>query len=165
MGRHLVARCPTCERPIWAKQLAKLLNMVPFARRFSEVAFVAVTKGPGQGRGWKPAGVLRTLQEVGQHAGPEAVSQLRAVALQGFERAWLQGLIVDTDVRRIMAMQSFPRAVDAPVPPIRPMAFQPGAPGGRPSPAQTPPTLAPSSPPTTPPPIVPLDLTWRRAAR
>jgi hypothetical protein len=98
--------------------------MLPFARRFHEVAFVAETKGPGQGRGWKPAGVLRTLQEVGAEAGAEAVVQLKAVALRGFERAWLQGLLSEADVARVTAMGSLPRVVDAPRPKLAMLPLQ-----------------------------------------
>jgi hypothetical protein len=156
MRRHLVARCPTCERPIWAKQLAKLLGMVAFAKRFREVAFVAETKGPGQGRGWKPAGELRTLHDVGTEAGPEAVAQLKAVALQGFERAWLHGLISEADIARVTVMQSLPRAMGAPVAPIVPLPLQFG--GG---PRLVGRVEAPAPPPRVRAPIVPLNLGWK----
>jgi hypothetical protein len=154
--RHLVARCPTCERPIWAKQLVKLLGMIPFAKRFSEVAFVAETRGPGQGRGWKPVGALRTLQEVSTEAGPEAVAQLKRVALQGFQRAWLQGLISEADVASVTRIQSLPRAVGAPIPEIRPMAFR----------LEGSPVVASAMPPArTLPPIVPMQPSWKKGNR
>jgi len=121
--QHLVARCPCCERPIWQKNLVALLGLTPFAKRFPHVGFVAVTRGAGQGRGWKPGATLQSLAEVANLAGPVAVEQLRKLARQAFQRMWLQGLLTPQDVAEVMAIRSLERPEGAPARTIDRQAF------------------------------------------
>ena len=103
---HLVARCPVCERPIWAKQVARLLGFTTKARRYVDLGFVAVTRGKGQGRGWRVKRGLGTLADVLDVGGPEAVEQLRKLARQAFTRMWRFGLLTDEDVRDVTSIRT-----------------------------------------------------------
>jgi hypothetical protein len=148
---HLVARCPVCERPIWAKQVAKLLGFAVKARRYTDLGFVAVTRGKGQGRGWRVKEPLRSLLDVARVGGVEAVAQLRKLARQAFARMWLQGLLQRDDVEAVMATTTLQRPQDAPKPPLDVAAYVPGSrvSGARPTPA-----MAPAAPPSKPPLLV-----------
>jgi hypothetical protein len=96
--------------------------------------------------------VLRTLQEVAQavgEGGTEAVAQLRKIAVHGFERAWLQGLITQVDVDRVTSItSSAERPADAPKPPIDDMPLKLN---GRAIEAALPPPQPPVAPRAAPP--------------
>lgn len=110
---HLVARCPCCERPLWPRTITKLLGLVPYAQRHTEIAFVAIS-GRGRGRGWRGAGVLRTLADVAASAGPMAVEQLRHLANQAFERMWYAGLLTSAHVERVTGTATYPSSTTVP---------------------------------------------------
>lgn len=124
---HLVARCPVCERPIWAKQVAKLLGFAVKAKRYTDLGFVAITRGKGQGRGWRVKEPLRSLADVARVGGPEAVEQLRKLARQAFSRMWLFGLLDRDDVETLMATKTLQRPPDAPKPSLDVAPYVPGS--------------------------------------
>ena len=124
---HLVARCPVCERPIWAKQVAKLMGFAVKAKRYTDLGFVAITRGKGQGRGWRVKEPLRNLGDVVRVGGVEAVEQLRKLARQAFARMWLHGLLGREDVEAVMATQTLQRPPDAPRPPLDLQTYVPGS--------------------------------------
>ncbi len=145
---HLVARCPVCERPIWAKQVAKLLGFAVKARRYTDLGFVAVTRGKGQGRGWRVKEPLRNLTDVVRVGGVEAVEQLRKLARQAFARMWLQGLLQRDDIEAVMATTTLQRPEDAPKPSLDVLPYIPGS---RVAAAHAAPAIAPSVPRPKPP--------------
>ncbi len=154
---HLVARCPVCERPIWAKQVAKLLGFAVKSRRYTDLGFVAVTRGKGQGRGWRVKEPLRTLADVAHVGGVEAVEQLRKLARQAFSRMWLHGLLNREDVETVMATRTLQRPEDAPRPSLD---LAPYIPGSRVSGPLAAPAIAPAAAARTPKPPVHVE-SWK----
>jgi hypothetical protein len=124
---HLVARCPVCERPIWAKQVAKLMGFAVKAKRYTDLGFVAITRGKGQGRGWRVKEPLRNLADVVRVGGVDAVEQLRKLARQAFARMWLHGLLNREDVEEVMTTQTLQRPQDAARPPLDVVPYVPGS--------------------------------------
>jgi hypothetical protein len=123
---HLVARCPVCERPVWAKQVAKLLGFTTRAGRYVDLGFVAVTRGRGQGRGWRVKEGLGTLADVLRVGGQPAVEQLRKLARQAFSRMWTFGLLTEEDVREVTAVRKADGYVVASHAPAHPVPFSAG---------------------------------------
>lgn len=111
-AKHLVARCPVCERSIWPKSMAKLLGLVAFsAAPRQHVAFIAEGK-VGQ-RGWRFSRSIDSLTSLELEAGGVAVEQLKRLAKLGFERMWLAGLLSRDVVDSVTRTESLPRASEA----------------------------------------------------
>lgn len=129
---HLVARCPGCERPLWTKQIVKLLGLAPLAKRYPDIAFIARSRAPGQGRGWKAVRSIRNLAELADVAGIAASEQLRQVAKLAFRRMWAQGMLSRADIEDVVSTVALHRPPDAPprtldVAPYVPPPYAPGS--------------------------------------
>ena len=97
-----MARCPACERPVWATQLARIMGWATKRKGAGSLGFVAVT---GKGRGWKVQRGLASLTEVLEVGGHEAVTQLRAFALQTLRRLWAFDLLTEEDLRECLSVR------------------------------------------------------------
>ena len=120
-----------CERPVWAKQVAKLLGFTTRAGRYVDLGFVAVTRGKGQGRGWRVTESLRTLADVLRIGGPEAVEQLRKLARQAFARMWAFGLLSQADVDEVTAVKKATGSLNQDLPTRTRVPFDDYEPGSR----------------------------------
>lgn len=91
--------------------MARILGLAvkrprPGGEPYSELGFVAVTRGRGQGRGWTVGEGLRTLTDVLRLGGTPAVDQLRRFAQLALRRMWTMGLLTPADVAEVMAIQT-----------------------------------------------------------
>jgi hypothetical protein len=128
---HLVARCPTCDRPVWAKQLARILGFTTRRKGSGELGFVAVTRGKGQGRGWKVKEGLRTVEDVLRVGGVEAVEQLRRLARQALARMWAFGLLTPSDIDEVTSVKRASGSLNPDMPTRTRVPFDDYEPGRR----------------------------------
>ncbi len=119
---HLVAKCPACDRPIWAKTLGKLLGFTVGKRDRTPMGFIAAPRGGGK-RGGKAVRGMSTLADVAREGGEEAVEQLRRLARRTFARLWAYGLLTKDDVAEVMSVKRAEGDVSSAPAPARALSF------------------------------------------
>jgi len=128
---HLVAICPGCDRPVWAKQFARILGFTLKSKGAGKLGFVARSRAPGQGRGWIVVRGVATVADVLREGGQPAVEQLRLFARQTFSRLWAFGLLDADDVAQVTSIRRATGPLNQKVPTVTRIEWSDGYVPGR----------------------------------